>query len=263
MELPMTSTVEVLEMDQFDFTGKKAVVTGASSGVGRETAVLLSRAGARVIVLARREEELKKTVSMMEGEGHAYRVIDVSRFDDVVDCMKEIVAEDGKKIDCIAHCAGVAVPTPLRSMSGTALDGMMWTNFYSFAAILKCAAMKKLFQDSGAIVGVSSLSSVFGHRANGIYSATKGAMDAMMRSAARELSPRGIRVNTICPNGIRTEMVANLAYKSTESSSVDDLPDSLLLPEKVASVIVALLSDSMQYISGVTLNIDRAQRWND
>lgn len=248
-------------MDQFDFSNKKVVVTGASSGVGRETAIQLSRAGAKVVLIARREAELEKTLTMLDGTSHAYYVADLSDFEQTLQTIARIVAEDGKKIDCIAHCAGIAVPTPLRIVSKAALDSTMQTNFYSFAALLRCAATKKLFQNGGAIVGVSSCVAPYGQATNGVYGASKGAMDAMMRSAAKELRPRGIRVNTICPCGIKTEMLANQALKSIEGGSVDELPDYLMLPEKVASVIVALLSDSMQYVSGVSLDVDEAKTW--
>ncbi len=248
-------------MDQFDFSGKKVVVTGASSGVGRETAIQLSRAGAKVVLIARREAELKKTTAMLDGTSHTFHTVDLSDFEQTIQIMNRIVAEDGRKINCIAHCAGIAVPTPLRIVSKAALDSMMQTNFYSFAALLKCAATKKLFQNGGAVVGVSSCVAPYGQASNGVYGASKGAMDSMMRSAAKELRPRGIRVNTICPCGIKTEMLANQALKNIEGSNVDELPDYLMLPEKVASVIVALLSDSMQYVSGVSLDVDEAKTW--
>lgn len=250
-------------MDRFDFSNKKAVVTGASSGVGRETAIQLSRAGAQISLVARREAELKKTMSMLDGTSHTFYVADLSDFEQAVQVLGDIVASDGKKIDCIAHCVGIAFPTPLRSMTEAILNHTIQTNFYSFAAVLKCAATKKLFQNGGAVVGVSSCVAPYGQAANGVYGASKGAMDAMMRSAAKELRPRGIRVNTICPCGIKTEMLANQVVKSIEGSSVNTLPDYLMLPEKVASVIVALLSDSMQYVSGVSLDVDEAKTWEN
>lgn len=248
-------------MDRFDFSGKKIVVTGASSGVGRETAILLSQTGAKVILFARREEELKKTLSMMKGNGHFYKVIDVSRFDDVVNCIREIVEEDGVKIDYVASCAGVAIPTPLRIMTENSLDYTFKTNLYSFAAILKCAAMKKLFNNGGAVVGVSSCVAPYGQAVNGVYGASKGAMNSLMKSAAKELLPRKIRVNTICPCGIKTEMQLTQTLKSFEGDTVDAIPDGYMLPEGIASIIVALLSDSLRYVSGVAIDVDEAKTW--
>lgn len=246
-------------MDVFDFSDKKVIVTGASSGVGREVAIQLSRGNAQVILIARREEELRKTLSMMEGTVHSYKVVDLSNFDQTVAAVTEIVREDGQKIDGIAHCAGVAVPASLRAMTKAALDHTLQNNFYSFAALLKCAATKRLFQDGGAVIGISSLAATDGQGGNGVYGASKGAMDAIMRCAAKELQPRGVRVNTICPEGIKTPMMANQVLLDIKDGDVNLLPDCLMLPEKVASVVVALLSDSMQYVSGVSLTVDEAR----
>ncbi len=246
-------------MDRFDFSGKKIVVTGASSGVGREVAIQLSEANAKVVLIARREDELKKTLSMMKGTLHIYKAVDLSEFDQAFATLTEIVKEDNRKIDGIAHCAGVALLVPLRAITKTTLDYTIQNNFYSFAALLKCAATKKLFQDGGAVVGISSLTSTNGQAGNGVYGASKGAMDAIMRSAAKELQPRGIRVNTICPDGIKTAMMANLALSGVKDGDVNLLPEGYMLPEKVASIVVALLSDSMQYVSGVSLSVDEAK----
>ncbi len=248
-------------MDKFDFNGKKVLVTGASSGVGREVAILLSKMGAKVVIVARRESELKKTISLMEGNIHSYRVLDLADFDKIVETFKELVSIDGQKFDCIAHCAGIAIPIPLRSVSMSNIEQIFSANTYSFMALLKCAAQKRLFNDGGAIVGMSSWAGVYGQAANSVYAASKGAMDAFMKSAAKELRIRNIRVNTICPGGIRTEMLVNQAVKSYEANTVADLPDGLMLPKKMAEVVIAFLSNTMQYISGVAVDVDEAKNW--
>ena len=250
-------------MDKFDFNGKKVLVTGASSGVGREVAILLSAMGAKVVIVARRESELQKTLSLMEGSGHSYRVLDLTDFDGIVETVKDIIAKDGEKLDYIAHCAGLAVPIPLRSMSLANISQIFSSNTYSFMALLKCVAQKRLFNDGGAVVGISSCVGVYGQAANAVYGASKGAMDAFMKSAAKELRPRKIRVNTICPCGIKTEMLANQPIKAIEGDAINELPDYLMLPDKIASIVVALLSDSMQYISGVAIDVDEAKTWED
>lgn len=250
-------------MDKFDFSGKKVLVTGASSGVGREVAILLSKMGAKVVIVARREEELKKTLSLMGGICHQYHVLDLADFNAIVSTIKDIVSKDGEKFDYMAHCAGVAIPIPLRSISLDNIIQIFATNTYSFMALLKCATQKRLFNDGGAIVGISSCVGAYGQAANAVYGASKGAMDAFMKSAAKELRPRKIRVNTICPCGIKTEMLAKQVVKDIEGDCVDTLPDYLMLPDKVASIVVALLSDSMQYISGVAIDVDEAKTWED
>jgi len=145
----------------------------------------------------------------------------------------------------------------MRSICKQDIDNMMYTNFYSFAALLKCVASKRLFNDGGAVVGVSSYVAVNGQVANSIYGASKGAINAMIKTAAKELKSRRIRVNAVNPIGIRTPMVL-----SKESLQQDcDNYQNLLLAEKVASIIVGLLSDSFEYISGATIDIDRAENW--
>ncbi len=248
-------------MDKFDFNGKKVLVTGASSGVGREVAILLSKMGAKVIIVARRESELKKTLSLMESNIHSYRVLDLADFDKVVETVKELVSVDGQKFDCIAHCAGIAIPIPLRSISLANITQIFSANTYSFMALLKCAAQKRLFNDGGTVIGISSWAGAYGQAANAVYAASKGAMDAFMKSAAKELRTRNIRVNTICPGGIKTELLVNQVVKSYEANTVEDLPDYLMLPEQMAYVVIALLSTSMQYVSGVAIDVDGARNW--
>lgn len=250
-------------MDRFDFQNKKVLVTGASSGVGREVAILLSQMGANVVIVARREDELKKTISLMSGNNHQYRVLDLANFNEIVKAFKELVSLDNKKFDCVAHCAGLAVPIPLRSISLDNVYQIFSTNVFSFMALLKCISQKRLFNDGGSVVGISSCVGVYGQAANAVYGASKGAMDAFMKSAAKELRPRKIRVNTICPCGIKTEMLVNQAVKSMDGDTIESLPDYLMLPEKVATVVVGLLSDSMQYVSGVAVDVDEAKTWED
>lgn len=246
-------------MDQLDFRDKKILVTGGSSGLGRQTAILLSEMGADVVIMARREEELKKTLSLMRKGSHFYLAIDISDFDQMVQAIKSIVERDGKKLDGAAHCAAIAVPIPLRAIRKSAMDELFATNFYSFAAILKCAGGKKYFNDGSSIVGVSSWAAPYGQRGNGIYAATKGAMDTLMKCAAKELRPKGIRVNTICPGGMRTEMLVNQTVKFYEGDSLETLPEGLMEPKKVASIIATLLSDSMQYVSGIAMDVDQGK----
>lgn len=244
-------------MDVFDFNGKKVLVTGASSGVGREVAIMLSKMGAKVVIVARRESELQKTLSLMEGDIHSYRVLNLSDFNKVVEIFKESVSIDGRKFDCIAYCAGVAMPVPLRLITESTITKMFSVNTIGFAAILKCIASKRYFNDGGAVVAVSSCAAL-GHIGNDVYAASKGALNSLVLSAAKELRNRKIRVNAILPTGIRTDMLRDQVFSTIDQSILDSDNESLMRPEYVASVIVSLLSDSMKYVSGTLINVDRA-----
>lgn len=244
-------------MDIFDFAGKKIIITGASSGVGRETAILLSKMGAKIVLLARRENELKKTLELMDKGNHSYRAVDLSEFQNVISTIKEIVETDKEKIDAIVHCAGIVKVIPMRNISKQDIDNVMYTNYYSFAAIMKCVASKRLFNDGGSVVVVSSYVASYGQVANSVYGASKGAINAMVKTAAKELKNRRIRVNAVNPIGIKTAMVLPEELLTQENNNYPNL----LLPKKIASVIVGLLSDSFEYVSGVILDIDRAENW--
>lgn len=244
-------------MDKFDFNGKKVLVTGASSGVGREVAILLSAMGAKVVIFARREAELQKTLSLMEGSGHSYRVIDLADFDKTVETIKEIVLSDGQKFDCIAYCAGIGIPVPLRLITKQAIDQVFGVNFNGMAAVLRCAASKRYFNDGGAILAVSSVTAL-GHIGNDIYAASKGALNSIVLSAAKELRNRNIRVNAILPSTINTEMIRNQNLTTIDKNILDSDNECFMKPEYVATVVTAFLSDSMKYISGALINVDRA-----
>lgn len=242
-------------MDKFDFNGKKVLVTGASSGVGREVAILLSQMGAKVIIVARREEELKKTLSLMEGSGHFYKVLDLSDFEKTEYTIKEIVNVDGKKLDGVAYCAGLGVPVPLRIMTKQKINEIFDVNFLGFAAVLKCVASRKYFNDGGSVLAISSVASS-GHIGNDIYSASKGALNSIVLSAAKELRNRKIRINAILPSTINTEMTRNQNLTNVEKYMIDS-NEYIMDPKFVASVVVVFLSDSMKYVSGTLLNVDR------
>ena len=255
-------------MDKFDFNGKKVLVTGASSGVGREVAVLLSKMGAKVVIVARRESELKKTLSLMEGNIHSYRVLDLADFDKVVETVKELVLVDGQKFDCIAYCAGLGIPVPLRLITEENINDIFRVNFIGFAAVLKCVASKRYFSDGGAVVAISSVTatliilpktskSTHPNIVNDIYAASKGALNSLVLSAAKELRNKKIRINAILPSTINTEMIRNQNLTTIDKSMLDNDNEFFMKPLYVATVVVALLSDSMKYVSGALINVDR------
>lgn len=244
-------------MDKFDFNGKKVLVTGASSGVGRAVAILLSQMGAKVIILARREVELKRTLALMEGNIHFYRVLDLADFDKTVETIKEIVLSDGQKIDCIAYCAGIGIPVPLRLITKQAIDQVFGVNFIGMAAVLKCAASKRYFNDGGSILAVSSVTA-YGHIGNDVYAASKGALNSIVLSAAKELRNRNIRVNAVLPSTINTEMIRNQNLTTIDKAVLDSNNEYFMKPEYIATVVASFLSDSMKYVSGTLINVDRA-----
>lgn len=193
-------------IDIFGLENKHIVVTGGSSGIGRETAILLSKLGANVSVIARREEALKETLSMMEGDKKHYYVCDLSVSEEIGNVVKAIVAESGA-VDGFIHCAGVGVNLPVSMTKADAIESVMRTNFYSFTELIRFLSKKKNSNDGASFVGVSSVASLKGDKSQGAYAATKAAMNAYIHPAAKELAGRNIRVNTVAFGVIRTARV--------------------------------------------------------
>lgn len=246
-------------MTKFDFSGKKILVTGASSGLGRATAVLLSQTGAKLVLMARREKELQNTLQMLKGTGHSYIVCDMAKFDDVIRAIKMNVTSDGRKYNHVVHCAGSVQTAPLRGLTQDILDTMIHTNFYSFAAILKCASSKRLFDDGGTVIGVSSGVARYGQKGNGAYGASKAAMNSLALTAVREFAARKIKVKILSSGAICTEMWEKISSISTLPPFVDGDIQGFMSPMQVANVIAVLLSEEVACLSETILDIGQAK----
>lgn len=242
-------------IDVFGLENKHIVVTGASSGIGRETAILLSKLGAKVSLIARREDALQETLSMMEGEDHHFYMSDLSDTEGIGDLVKSIVAEAGT-VDGFIHCAGIGVNLPVSMTKTDAIDSVMRTNFYSFAELIRFLSKKKNSNEGASFVGVSSVASLKGDKSQGAYAASKAAMNAYIHPAAKELSSRNIRVNTVAFGVIKTP-----AYeKYLEAGGTDDALINQYLgygtTEDAANLLVFMVSDASRLITGTTVVCD-------
>lgn len=242
-------------IDVFGLENKHILVTGGSSGIGRETAILLSKLGANVSVIARREDELKETLSMMDGDNNHYYVCDLSDTEQIGDLIKSIVAESGA-VDGFIHCAGVGVNLPVSMTKTEAIDSVMKTNFYSFAELIRFLSKRKNSNEGASFVGVSSVASLKGDKSQGAYAASKAAMNAYIHPAAKELSGRNIRVNTVAFGVIKTA-----AYeKYLEAGGTEDALENQYLgygtPTDAANLLVFMVSEASRLITGTTVVCD-------
>ena len=142
----------------YDFTNKKFVVTGASSGIGRATAIKLAQQGAEVHMVSRNVEKMRETIESMPGQGHRYYQKDLSETGNYKQLLDEII-EDGHKIDGLVYCAGMAKILPISMLSKNTMDESMSTNLYSFVEMVSLLSKKK-YHDKASIVGVSSISTL-------------------------------------------------------------------------------------------------------
>jgi NAD(P)-dependent dehydrogenase (short-subunit alcohol dehydrogenase family) len=240
-------------MSTKELAGKKALVTGATSGIGRSIAVKLAEAGATVYVSGRRAELGKETVELIEqagGTGH-YVVADVANIDDI-----RKLAEEVGEVDVLVNNAGIFPfsPTPEQSLDGyqQVFDVNVRGTYFLTAALVPAMVAK----GRGSIVNVSSIAAVIGTPVGSVYNASKAAMDALTRSWATEFGAAGIRVNSVAPGPIATDAAVQGAGELFETITDLTALKRVGAPEEIAEAVVFLASDRASYITGAVLTAD-------
>lgn len=241
-----------------DFQGRNIIITGAASGMGRETAKVLSHLRARVILLDKDEKGLVETCGLLESENHAIYVIDLLDVDKIAALVSNIVAENGM-IDGLVHCAGITSRKPLNMLKPDGYMKIMTINVYSFIELVRCLSKKGHYKSSASFVAISSVSSIKGYRAKTEYCMSKAALDAAIRCLALELVDKGIRINSVMPGIVKTPMSMQTSSLNTAiGAQVEDASQPLgdTEPVEVANLISFLLSDLTKTITGATYRID-------
>lgn len=243
-----------------DLKDKNILITGSSSGIGKSIAELLDQLGAKVILIARREDKLQEVLNGLENKNSCYYVADLSELDKIEELIKQVVTEQGA-LDGFVHSAGITSARPLKMIKPNVLHDVMTINFYSFVEICRCISVKKRFSEKGCnIVGISSISSIQGNSSKTAYAASKAAMDATVRCMAKELADKKFRINTVAPAMIETEIYDNFASYSKGSSDAEMVMARQYLglgkPKDVANMVAFLLSDASRFITGSTIGVD-------
>ena len=235
-------------INPMELTGKRIMVTGASSGIGRETAILLSNLGAQVVLLGRDEQRLAETKDNLSGEGHVSISLELREFEKYADAFKQI-KETGKKLDGFVHCAGIAKVIPLKVASANVIQDMFAVNYVSFMELMKHFA-KKTNSDGGSVVCLSAINAHYPQKCMSVYAATKGALEMAVSSLAVELFEKKIRV-------IATPMAASFSEVSGEESNiVGQQLMALGEPADIANMTAYLLSDASKFITGRKFYVD-------
>lgn len=235
--------------------GKKVLVTGASSGIGRACAVYASRLGAKVVVTGRRAGELERTLGEMERPGEHL----VMPGDLTDSAFASSIPQTCGPFDGFVHSAGICLPMPAGVVREKQLLETMRINHFAFMSLMGAFASRKNANEGFSAVAISSVSSSSGWAGGSVYAASKGALEASVRSLAVELAPKGFRVNAVCPSNIKTplsESLAALAGGKAVSSLEDSHPSGFGTPEQVASVVSFLLSDASSYMTGACVAVD-------
>ena len=242
-------------MNPFSLKGKRILVTGASSGIGKACAIAATGLGATVVLTARRREALEETLSGCVGEGHMVIPGDIASAEFIGE-----LAERGGKIDGLVHAAGIGPMCPIGMLTAAQIESVMRTNYCSFLELMKYYSKRKFRKERLSVVAVSSVSSMSGWGGGVVYCGSKGALSSSVRALAVELAPKCVRVNAVCPSNIRTPMYEAGASEMNDEESLRELikkqPLGLGEPEQVAWPVCFLLSDAADFITGVNLPVD-------
>lgn len=238
--------------------GKRILIIGASSGIGKAVAVLAAEVGAQCVLAARNEEKLA-AVCREIGESACYRRMDLSH-PECVEAVLQETAEENGPFDGAVYSAGVGTTLPVKNTTYEKIRTVMDVNFFGYVEMIRVLSQKKYHNPGLSIVGISSAASLFGSKGKTAYCASKAAMDAVSRCMAVELGERHIRINTVRPSWVKTEMYESwkeqLAMSEYAQGRMKRQYLGIAEPEDIANAVVFLLSDAARHMTGTSVSVD-------
>lgn len=238
----------------FSLEGKTVLVTGASSGIGKETALSCSKMGASVIITARNRERLQETFDSLAGKGHRMFIADLTKQEDI----DNLVGQVGK-IDGLVLCAGRSRSLPVLYSTREKFDEIFDVNFFSPIEVLRLLAKKKNLQPESSVVILVSIGGTGRWTpGNAIYGSSKAALKSMVQYFAVELAPKKVRVNGISPGMVETPLIH---HGTLTQEQLDEDREKYPLkrygqPIDIANGVIYLLSDASSWLTGQSIVID-------
>lgn len=237
----------------FSLDGRIILITGASSGIGKELAILCSRMGSKVVITGRNQKRLNDTFKQLEGEGHKMLIADLPN--DIDHITNEITSVNG-----VVHSAGILNFVPYNFVTSQELSRVFDVNLISPVILTQRLLKSKKLEKDSSVVFISSIAgNVIAAKGNSAYSASKSALVGIMKVMALELAPKGIRVNSILPGMVRTELMNTFLESLTpEQIARDELKYPLGYGESsdVAFAAIYMLSAVSKWMTGTSLVID-------
>lgn len=240
----------------FSLEGKTILITGASSGIGRGTAIECSKMGAQVVMTGRNAERLQETLDQMEGNNHLLMVADLTIEEDLNSVIEKMPSLNG-----VVHCAGISQIKMAKFMDKESLVNVFDTNVFGPLLLNSALLKKRKIQKGSSIVLISSISGVYASQVGeSAYGATKAALAGYAKSAAIELALQGTRVNCIHPGVVETPLLS-VSNGTFSEEDLENLKKKYPLkrfgqPEDVARCAVYLLSDASSFMTGASLLLD-------
>lgn len=243
--------------------GKTALVTGAAGGIGRATALSMAREGARVVVADMNEAGIRETVAMINAAGGqaVSAKADVTSASDVEGLVKLAVSSFGR-LDCAFNNAGIsgvqvnAAGKLTHEWSQDAIRRMFAVNLEGVWLAMKYEIEQMLAQGSGVIVNTASIAGLIGLPTSSGYVAAKHGVVGLTKTAAIEYAQKGIRVNSVCPGYIQTDMTKDIMQRVPERVTVTTPMRRMGQPQEIAEMVTWLCSDRASFVTGANYNVD-------
>lgn len=239
----------------FSLENKTILITGASSGIGRATAIECSRLGARCIITARNEKRLSETFTQLSGNGHISIIADMQNNESFQKLIDSVPVLDG-----LVNNAGITITTPVKFITQVKYSELLRVNQESPILLFSSLLKKKKFNKNSSIVFTSSVAGAIlgGEKCNSMYASTKGAISGFVKVAALELAEKQIRVNAVCPGMTETSILNESVIDSVDiEANKKRYPlGRFAKPEEIAYGIIYLLSNASSFTTGTNLIID-------
>lgn len=238
-------------------TGKTALVTGASRGIGAAIARKLCEAGANVVLCSRSSEAVAQIADTLKNEGYTaiYKAADISQKANV-EVLIKMVLDRFSQLDILVNNAGITRDTLLMRLKDADWDAVLQTNLTGTMYCTRAVLRPMLRQKSGRIINISSVVGIVGNAGQANYAAAKAGIIGLTKATAKEVGARGITVNAIAPGFITTDMTAQIPEQN-QKQLLELIPlREFGRPEDVANAVCFLASDAARYITGQTLQVD-------
>lgn len=235
----------------YSLEGRTILIAGASSGIGRACAILSSQLGAKVIATGRDEARLKETISLLDGDHHAFCALDLSESASWPEWLQNTEAIDG-----LVYAAGIAHVVPFRMISEKHLQSQMDINFKVPILLTQALLKAKKINSNASLVYLSAVAHHIAPVGSAVYSGSKAALISAVRSLALEVAKNKIRANCVSPGYVRTPMFDQLAATTSVEDMVKLAPLGLIESQEVASCVCYLLSNASRWVTRTNLVVD-------
>lgn len=241
-------------MTQIDLSGKNALVTGSTRGIGRAIAETLAKSGARVAIVGRELQKAQEAAAAV-GNGAQGFACDVTDTGAVAKLVADVEAAFGS-IDILVNNAGITKDNLVMRLKDEDWDAVLNANLRGAFAAIRAVSRGMMKRRSGRIINVSSIIGIIGNKGQANYAASKAGLIALTKSVAKELGSRNILVNAVAPGFIETEMTAAMTPEAREGLGKQIALERLGTPQDVAATVAFLASDLASYITGQVLVVD-------